>query len=96
MLYGGFYDGGVCVRSLRQEASGNANSGVRGSFLTAALIPCFPLYGINIVKNSSYSAWVYLCAILMLRLADRGAAAVGEQRLSYPVFRNVFDADASY
>lgn len=65
-------------------------------FLTAALIPCFPLYGINIVKNSSYSAWVYLCAILMLRLADRGAAAVGEQRLSYPVFRNVFDADASY
>lgn len=60
----------------------------KGSY---ALIPCFPLYGINIVKNSSYSAWVYLCVILMLRLADRGGGrGFPEAKAFLPCFPSRF------
>lgn len=48
--------------------------------LIFGLIPCFPLYGINIVKNSTYSAWVYLSVILLLRLATEGEALCKNRR----------------
>lgn len=41
-------------------------------FCIFAFVPCFPLYGINLVKNSTYSAWLYLWVILLVRLAVEG------------------------
>ena len=51
--------------------------------LIFGLIPCFPLYGINLVKNSTYSAWLYLWLILLIRLAREGVAALRNRRFLF-------------
>lgn len=49
--------------------------------LIFGLIPCFPLYGINLVKNSAYSVWVYISVILLVRLAKDAEAFCKDKRL---------------